>query len=289
MKNQKIICVDIGATKIHIGAIQGGAIVAELLLPTPALASENQVLAEIAGGIAQLMDEQVTGIGIGVPGLVDETAGVVYDVINIPSWKEVHLQKYMADQFQVPVYLTNDANTFVLGEKVYGKAKAYKHVVGITLGSGLGAGIIANGSLYAGAFSGAGEFGHIPYLDKNVEAYCGGEFFRSKYGVEGGILKTRAEQGDKTALEAFGQYGLHLGNAINLVLYTLSPEAIFLGGSISKSFPLFKDAMRRRVQAFPFKRITKGLIIEPSTIDNAALWGAAALFRMASAAKMAAA
>lgn len=288
MKNQKIICVDIGATKIHIGAILDEAIVAEVLLPTPALASEDQVLAEIAGGIAQLMDDQVAGIGIGVPGLVDETAGIVYDVINIPSWKEVHLRKYMADHFQVPVYLTNDANTFVLGEKVYGKAKAYNNVVGITLGSGLGAGIIANGSLYAGAFSGAGEFGHIPYLDKNIEAYCGGEFFRSKYGVEGSLLKTRAEQGDKAALEAFDAYGQHLGNVINLALYTLSPEAIFLGGSISKSFPLFEEAMRRRVQDFPFKRITEKLVIEPSAIDNAALWGAAALFGMASAIKMAA-
>jgi len=155
------------------------------------------------------------------------------------------------------------------------------------LGSGLGAGIIANGSLYAGAFSGAGEFGHIPYLDANIESYCGGEFFRSKYGAEGSTLKTLAEQGDKDALEAFAKYGEHLGNVINLVLYTLSPEAIFLGGSISKSFSLFEEAMRRRVQEFPFKRITEHLVIEPSAIDNAALWGAAALFRMASTAKMA--
>ncbi len=278
MENKKILCVDIGATKIHIGAIVDGAIVAEVILPTSAQAPQDQVLSEIADGIARLMDDQVVGIGMGVPGLVDSEAGVVYDVINIPSWQEVQLTKYMEERFKLPVYLTNDANTFVLGEKVYGKAKPYKNVIGITLGSGLGGGIIINNKLYAGSLSGAGEFGHIPYLDKNVEAYCGGDFFKSKYGVEGSILRARAEQGDEVAQAAFDAYGEHLGNAIHLALYTLSPEAIFLGGSISKSFPLFEKAMRKRVQAFPFKRITDRLVIEPSAIDNAALWGAAALF-----------
>ncbi|PRY16348.1 glucokinase [Pontibacter ummariensis] len=280
MEEQKIIGIDIGATKIHMGVVRGSSIVAEVKIPTEAQAPEEQIIANIKGGIAQLMDEQVAGIGIGVPGLVDEAAGKVYDITNIPAWQEVPLKENLQDYFNVPVYLTNDANTFVLGEKVFGKAQAYQNVVGLTLGTGLGAGIIINGDLYSGSFSSAGEIGSIPYLNQVVEDYCGGKFFLQQYGVEGNELKKRAKQGDTKALEAYEQYGYHLGNAINLVLHLLSPEAIFLGGSISKSFPLFKEAMLKQVQAFPFKRIRDKLVIEPSAMDNVAILGAVALFQM---------
>lgn len=285
MKSQKIICIDMGATKVHIGVVQDGVLLTEVKLPTSAHASQEQVLAEIAAGIAPLLDAQVAGIGIGVPGLVDDVAGCVYDVVNIPSWQEVPLRQYLEDRFHIPVYLTNDANTFVLGEKVYGKAKPYKNVVGITLGTGMGAGIIINNSLYTGTLSGAGEFGSIPYLDKTYDSYCGGKFFKSRYGLEGGELRERAESGDKEAIDAFHEYGRHVGSVVNLILYTLSPEAIFLGGSVSKSYPLFKEAMLECVRAFPFKRVTGKLVIEPSAIDNAALLGAAALYQLRSAEK----
>lgn len=287
MKNEKIVCIDMGATKVHIGVVQGGVLLTELKLPTSAGASQEQVLAEIADGVAQLLDEEVAGIGIGVPGLVDEAAGCVYDVVNIPSWKEVPLRQYLENRFQIPVYLTNDANTFVLGEKVYGKAKPYKNVVGITLGTGMGAGIIINHSLYTGTLSGAGEFGSVPYLDKTYDTYCGGKFFQHAYGMEGSQLRERAEAGDKAAIDAFRAYGKHLGSVVNLILYTLSPEAIFLGGSVSKSFHLYKEAMFECVQDFPFKRVTAKLVIEPSAIDNAALLGAAALYQLRSAEKAA--
>ncbi|GAA4432923.1 ROK family protein [Pontibacter saemangeumensis] len=285
MKSQKIICIDMGATKVHIGVIQDGVLLKQVKLPTSAHASQKQVLAEIAAGVSPLIDEQVAGIGIGVPGLVDEAAGCVYDVVNIPSWQEVPLRTYLEDRFHIPVYLTNDANTFVLGEKVYGKAKPYKNVVGITLGTGMGAGIIINNSLYTGTLSGAGEFGSIPYLDKTYDAYCGGKFFQQRYGQEGGQMRKSAEAGNKEAIEAFHEYGQHVGNVVNLILYTLSPEAIFLGGSVSKSFHLYKEAMLECVRAFPFKRVTARLVIEPSEIDNAALLGAAALFQLRSADK----
>ena len=285
MKSQKIICIDMGATKVHIGVVQDGVLLTEVKLPTSAHASQEQVLAEIAAGIAPLLDSQVAGIGIGVPGLVDDVAGCVYDVVNIPSWQEVPLRQYLEDRFHIPVYLTNDANTFVLGEKMYGKAKPYKNVVGITLGTGMGAGIIINNSLYTGTLSGAGEFGSVPYLDKTYDSYCGGKFFQGRYGQEGSVLRERAASGDKEAIAAFQEYGQHVGSVVNLILYTLSPEAIFLGGSVSKSYPLFKEAMFQCLRAFPFKRVTDRLVIEPSDIDNAALLGAAALYQLRSAEK----
>ncbi|WP_018479438.1 ROK family protein [Pontibacter roseus] len=280
MSNFKILGIDIGATKMHAGVVQDGNVLQEVRLHTPAQAPQEQVLAELAEGIAPLIDAEVKGIGIGVPGLVDERRGVVCDVQNIPSWKEVHLKAYLEDRFRLPVYLSNDANSFAAGEKMYGQGKSFSNLVGITLGSGLGAGIIIHNSLYSGTLSSAGELGGIPYLDKTIEDYCSGKFFQDTYGVPGEKLYAQAQQGDARALEAYAEYGKHLGNAIKIVLYILSPQAIFLGGSVSKCFPLFQAAMRKSLETFPFKAVRSQLHIGVSDLDNAAILGAAALFEL---------
>ncbi|MHA6246752.1 ROK family protein [Pontibacter sp. CAU 1760] len=280
MESQKIICVDIGATKIHLGVVQNGVVLKQVKVPTAAHAPQAQVLEDLANAISPFIDAHVAGIGIGAPGLVDEHAGYIYDVVNIPSWKEVPIRQYLQGRFQLPVYLTNDANTFVLGEKVYGQARNYQNVVGLTLGTGLGAGLFLNNSLYTGSFSGAGEYGTVPYRDKTFDDYCGGKFFLHKFGMDGSQVQAAAEAGDKAALEAFREYGQHLSQAVQLILYTVCPEAIFLGGSVSKSFHLYQESLQEHLQAFPFKRIINNLVIRPSALEHAALLGAAALCQL---------
>ncbi|PRY02918.1 glucokinase [Pontibacter ummariensis] len=285
-QSQKIIGVDIGATKTHVGVVQDGKVLSEIRLATSAHAPKEQVLKETAEGIEYLIDSETVGIGIGVPGLVDEKRGIVCGVKNIPSWKEVHLKQYLEDYFNKPVYVTNDANSFVLGEKIYGKGKKFKNIVGITLGSGFGTGIIASNKLYSGTLASAGEFGGIPYLGKTIEDYCSGKLFKNEFGTNGLLVQALAEGGNTSALEMFEQFGYHLGNAIKVVLYALSPEAIFLGGSISKSYPLFEKAMRVSLESYPFRAVIEKLIIEPSEIDKAAILGAAALFQTKNKAKL---
>lgn len=279
MSKEKIIGIDVGATKIHVGVVQNGEIIEETKFPTSAQAPEQQVIEELIDGIAPFIDSDVLGIGIGVPGLIDPELGIVYDLVNIPSWKKVHLKASLEDRFKIPVAVTNDANTFVLGEKIYGKAQKYKNMIGITLGTGLGAGIIINNDLYAGAYSCAGELGGISYLDETIEDYCSGKFFKNKFGIDGKELISLAEKGDDKALDIFSQYGRHLGNAIKQVMFTLSPEAIFLGGSISLCYPYFKTAMHAQIETFPYKLVTKQLVIETSSLPNAAIYGAAALIQ----------
>ncbi|MCJ8165718.1 ROK family protein [Pontibacter sp. E15-1] len=283
--NQRIIGIDIGGTKTHIGLVQDGKIILEKKIPTSSHASQEQILEETAQGIKHLIDSDTLGIGIGVPGLVDEKRGVVCSVQNIPSWKEVPLKQYLEDYFGRPVYVTNDANSFVLGEKLYGKGKEFRNIVGVTLGTGFGSGIIANNKLYSGTLSSAGEFGGIPYLDKTIEDYCSGKMFENGFGMNGGMVRELAEKGHTDALEIFEQFGHHLGSALKIILYALSPEAIFLGGSISKSFPFFEKAMRNSLATFPFKTVLDRTVIEPSAIDKAAVLGAAALFQMKNKAK----
>lgn len=279
-KKMKIIGLDIGGTKIHIGEVQDGKIRKEVKFSTSAGAPQNQLLEEISLGIEGFMGSDVTGIGIGVPGLVDEELGVVHNVQNIPSWRKVFLRDYLENRFSKPVYITNDANTFVAGEKMYGKGRDFRNFVGITLGTGLGTGLIINNQVYSGSFSGAGEYGGIPYLDKTLEDYCSGKFFQQEIGISGIKVMALAEEGDKRALETFEKFGTHVGNAIKIMLYSISPEAVFLGGSVSKCFQYFKDSMVESVNEFPYRLITENLVIEKSGMTNGSILGSAALFDM---------
>ena len=124
------------------------------------------------------MSDHIKAIGIGVPSVVDTHTGIVYDVQNIPSWKEVAIAQKMQELYKLPVLVNNDANCFALGEYHFGKGKGTKSMVGVTIGTGIGAGIIINGKLYCGPNCGAGEFGMIGYLDKVVEYYASGQFFK---------------------------------------------------------------------------------------------------------------
>ena len=275
---KKYIGIDIGGTKIHLGIVSGNQILKEIQFPTPAHLPEKEIIEQLFEYIDSLFSEDITGFGIGVPGLVDENEGIIYDLWNIPSWKKVALKDILEKKYSRPAKITNDANTFALGEKYYGKGQNYKNLVAVSLGTGFGTGIIANHQLYSGTLSGAGELGDIPYQDKTIEDYCSGKFFSGVYAEEGKKLFHKAEADDLEALKIFENYGRHLGNALKIILYTLAPEAIFLGGSISRSFPYFEKSMWESIHSFPFKKVTQNLIVEVSEIENIALLGAVSLF-----------
>ncbi len=272
-----LIGIDIGATKIQIGAIKDSEIVKELTLPTSSNAPKQQIIDELIEGIETLCGHDFEGIGIGVPGLIDEERGIVYDLWNIPSWKEVFLKDSLEDHFHKPVQITNDANTFALGEKRYGQGRNFRNFVGVSLGTGFGTGIIINNELYSGTLSGAGELADIPYLDRTIEDYCSGKFFKLQYQREGAEVFQKAEQGDPEALKIFEEFGKHLGESLKLIMYILSPEAIILGGSISRSFKFFEKSLMESVQSFPFKRIVERIKIFPSAIPNISVLGSAAM------------
>ena len=273
----KRIGIDIGATKTRIGVVDQSQVIKELVIPTSAEAPKEQIIREIIGGVEKLEERQFDGIGIGVPGLVDEEKGIIYDLWNIPSWKEVHLKNRLEGHFRKPVNITNDANTFVLGEKAFGKGQDFRNFVGITLGTGFGTGIIIDDKLYSGTLSSAGELADISYLDGSIEDYCSGKFFQNKCGMPGNKVFELANQGDRRSMEYFSEYGRHLGNAINLIVKILSPQAIFIGGSVSKSFAFFKESLEEKTGTFPFKKVMDQLVIEPSEVENISILGAAAL------------
>jgi glucokinase len=278
MINQSIIGVDLGGTKINIGKIVNGKIAEEVRLPTGAQRSEDEIILDIIHGIEQIIDKKTTiGIGIGVPGLVDEKNGLVLNVLNIPSWKEVPLKSRIEKNFKIKVQISNDANCFAIGEKIYGIGQNYHNLVCLTLGTGVGAGIIINNKLYTGTLSMAGEFGGINYLKDTYEYYCSGKFFTDKHDISAKALNEKALSGDVQAIHIFDEFGEHVGNLIKTILFTFAPEAIILGGSISKAFRFFQKSMMDSVNQFPYKRILEDLVIEVCSHDKIPVLGAAAL------------
>lgn len=281
MLDKPIVGVDIGGTNMNLGIVQNGQVVKRMKIPTPALEPKDVVIECLLGGIAQISQGyDVVGIGIGVPGLLDVQAGVIYDLVNIPSWNEVYLADAVRERFGLDVFLVNDANSYVLGEKLYGDGLKYKNIAGITLGTGLGVGFVFNDQLYSGILSSAGELGAIPYLHHNYEHYCSGKFFVREFGVDGSEVYNRALEGDSLAKGIFKQYGSHVGYLVKYLLHTVSPDAILFGGSIKDAFPFFADSMYKVLNTFPYKRILNNLHIDKSSMDDVAILGAAAVYEM---------
>lgn len=277
MKDQTVIGIDLGGTNIRAGLVKEGSINKLVSTLVPADGQVQHVLDELFFLTDKIIDEEVKGIGVGVPGLVDPDSGVVFDVINIPAWQEVPLQQLMEKRYHLPVMINNDANCFALGEYCFGKGRDQKNMVGLTIGTGLGAGIILNGQLYSGMNGAAGEFGMIPYLDKYIEYYASGQFFQNCYGLDGGTVYQQALNGEEKAIRLYQEFGTHLGNAIKAILYALDIECIVLGGSVRHAFPYFSGTMWEQVKTLAFSRTVKQLKIEISELENGAILGAAGL------------
>ena len=277
MNNQVVIGVDLGGTNVRAGKIAGQKIIAHRARAITSQGTQDLVLQEIRETISAVFDNQVSAIGIGVPSLVDVANGIVYTVANIPSWKEVPLKKYLEQSFGVAVHVNNDANCFALGELYFGAGRGFQHLVGMILGTGLGAGIIISGKLYCGRNCGAGEIGKILYKEHTIEYYCSGQFFRQQYAMDGGILFERAQQGDAKALEIFNDFGDNLGQAVMIALYAYDPEIIVLGGSVSKAWPFYEKSLRRKLGSFVYRHALARLVIQPAQTPKISVLGAAAL------------
>lgn len=279
-KSVKLIGVDLGGTKVNVGLVEGNKILSNEFVKLPKDSkSEWDVINIIIDLIKmQLGEQKAEGIGIGVPSIVDREKGIIHEVQNIPSWKEVPLADILIKEFGIPVFIDNDANCFAYGEFKFGLGKGYKHLVGLTLGTGMGSGIITNGHLMGDANCGSGEFGMIPYKDGIIEDYCSGKFFKNYYDSNGEELMILAREGNSIAIEAFKKFGEHLGNAVKTILYAVDPEVIIVGGSVVNSVEFFEASLVRSINDFAYKKVLENFEILYSKTSNIALLGAASLY-----------
>ncbi len=278
MNSDVIVGVDIGGTSIGAGCIVNKKIEKTHSLPTGAHRSSEEILETLYEVIEKVMVPETQAIGVGVPGLINADKGEILKIANIPAWNGLRLIEKLSARFNVPVYMENDANCFALGEKHFGKGQKYKNMVAIAIGTGAGGGIIINNKLHSGLFGGAGEVGHMPYKGGIFETYVGSGFFTKIHNTTGKALYDKAMEGDKNAMDLFHEFGRHTGKLIKTILYILAPDAIIIGGSISKSFPLFKAGIHEELADFPFDVMLDVIAIEQSELEDIAILGAAGLY-----------
>lgn len=277
MNKETVIGIDLGATNIRGACVSEKNISKIKAQRIRSNGTEQEVLEDVFALTDKLIDGKIAAIGIGVPSVVDVEEGIVYDVVWIPSWKEVHLKKKMEERYHIPVYVNNDANCFALGEHYFGKGRGYTSMIGLTLGTGVGGGVIVNNKLYAGRNCGAGEFGCVAYLDNVYEHYCSGSFFKNVYDLDGEEVFQKAKQNDAASLKLYEELGIHLGNAIKMIIYTYDPELITLGGSVRLAYPYFQKTMWERIHTCLFSKSAERLKVEVSELENSGILGAAAL------------
>ena len=268
--------IDIGGTNLCLGLVEGGRVIRSLSVPSFSRdASMEQTLDYLSAQIDKILEPGTESIGIGVPSVVDVRRGIVYDTQNIPSWKEVPLKACLEDRFHIPVAVNNDANCYAMG--VYGSypAEAKPEVLAVvTLGTGVGMGIIIEGKLFCGVNCGAGELGTLPFRDSILEDYCSKKYFQTT-GWDSMAAFMAASEGDPDALHLFDEFGRNLGALLCTVLFAYDPSHIALAGGIANNHPFFRKAMEDYLWAnYPYKKSLERLTLTICTDNDLPVIGA---------------
>lgn len=271
------IGIDMGGTNMRAALIDGNRILCKKTASCPSAGSQQEVLDVLVQLVRGVKTPEVTAIGAGIPSVMDRKEGIVYNVANIPSWKEVPLKACLEDAFHVPVSLDNDSNCFALGLAHFGEGRNYNNFLGVTLGTGLGAGVVIDKQLYRGCNDGAGELGSLSYKDSDIEHYCSSHYFLNKCECTARDVGRAARQGDKMAKEVWNEFGIHIGRFIKTVMFTYDTEAVIFGGGIASGFDLFEKFMWKEIASFPYAKLAERLKVFPTGLNDAALFGAASL------------
>jgi glucokinase len=250
--------IDLGGTQLRMAAVAtDGLLLTEMVAaPTgPDFGPENlrtEVTRLAAGVKAQLGSRSLAGLGLGTAGVV--RPGPLSQCSNLPRLNGLDIAEALRSWAALPVSIENDARCFTLAEARYGAARGARHVVGITLGTGVGCGVMVDGRLLHGASYEAGEVWAIPLREKALEEFLSGAGLVRAYRAAGGDpeqhsaadLAQRARSGDPAARAAWEAFGADLAFLCLCVRRLVDPEAIVLGGSMAQARDLFDDRLRAR-------------------------------------------
>jgi len=310
------IGIDLGGTNTKIGLVNDkGKIVRKEHFSTKGFKGPDPLIEKMVIVCLKLLhDEEVRsadfcGIGIGVPGIVDSAHGIIYNLTNIFGWKNVHLKAKLQRLIPTKVYVDNDVNLMALGELHYGAAQGAKNIVCVTLGTGVGGGVIVDGKLYRGSTLSAGEIGHMT-VDQNgpacncgnrgcLEAYVGNQRIveSAVKGIRSGqksliaklvdndlskvtpeIISKAADRGDKFAKEIWRQVGECLGVVFAGLVNFFNPDMFVVGGGVAAAGPVMFDALKKTVRERSFKIASdKAKIVLAKLGNDAGIIGAATI------------
>lgn len=312
LKKDWVFAADLGGTHLRAAVVdREGHIHHQIKRSTPQAEKPNEIVRALVAAAnecsikAAAADAQIVAISVAVPGTVDVNNGVVIKAPNVPCLDGFRLGAALESELRCTAMLENDANAAAVGEMWQGAARGFTSIVFITLGTGVGGGIILNGKLWRGADGSAAEVGHMA-LDPfaGVPCTCGSRGCLEVYASATAIVRMTREarprypnsqlhttelltaatiyeagiKGDELAVEVFRRMGVYLGIGIASLINLLNPEIIVIGGGVASGWCLFEKHMRQQVIERAFPLPARRVKIVPSECgDNAGLLGAARL------------
>jgi glucokinase len=306
MTEKWLVGVDLGGTTIKMAFVNMyGEIVHKWEIDTDHSEQGKNIVTDIAKSIDQKLEEldqpksKLLGIGMGAPGPVNTETGVIYQTTNLP-WKNYPLKDVLEVETSLPVVVDNDANIAAIGEMWKGAGNGAKDLICVTLGTGVGGGIIANGQVVRGTNGAGGEIGHMTSIaEGGAPCNCGKtgclETIASATGIariakeklakgettsvlqqiykENGKVTAKdvfdaAKANDELALEIVDYVTFHLGLALANLANGLNPEKIVIGGGVSKAGDILVKHVRTHFDRFAFPRVAEGATIAIATLGN---------------------
>lgn len=310
--NEIYLGIDLGGTDTKFGVVDSqGRIIRSAKNPTNAEQGPDKVMETIATHARDLIasvGQPVKAVGMGCPGPLSSTLGIVFETPNLPGWNNYPVQKTLEEKLQLPVALSNDANAAAYGEWWVGAGRDVKTMILFTLGTGVGGGLVLDGELYTGPDDTAGELGHIIINFDGPECGCGNhgciEAYASATAIRRDVkralatgTKTAIEipdgaeddfgtrivydaavRGDAFAIDLFDRVGYYLGIAAANVINTFNPQMIAYGGALSNAGDFIFKSLKATAKANSFERPAETCQIVHATLGNdAGIIGAAGL------------
>lgn len=299
--------VDIGGTTVKMGLFKtSGELVDKWEIPTRTEENGKYILDDIAEAVGQKLQslhierDNVAGIGLGVPGPVGAD-GVVFRCVNL-GWSVVNVEEILGEMTGLKVKAGNDANVAALGEMWQGGGKGYRSIVMVTLGTGVGGGVIINEHIVTGANGAGGEIGHMTMCDDEDECCgCGKkgclEQYASATGIvrmtrryladhedEASVLRERedysakdifdaAKDGDAVAMHMVDELGCMLGKALAMIGCVVNPEAFVIGGGVSKAGAILLEAIRKHYRKYAFHAASETEFRTATLSNDAGMFG----------------
>ncbi len=302
-----IIAIDLGGTNLKIALLDAKYRIRDRrFLNTRRFGEKEGLIRGMAEAINDLLGcnrlskKKIRGLGVGLPGPVDNRRGIVHFLPNIAGWKEVRLKQILEKKLGLAVFLDNDANLMSLAEYKLGAAQGSRYAVCLTLGTGVGAGIIIEGKIYRGADNASAEVGHIPINENGPRCKCGGRACLESYIGNRSIEKlarrlfgrnisleelgARAKAGNKKALAIWSSLAHRLGVALVGVVNLLNPDCIVIGGGVAGAGKILFERVRKVVEKQAMRIQGRRVkILQARLGSDAGLIGAAIMVREARA------
>lgn len=295
--------VDMGGTFTKILLVDHEArIVARRKISSEGFSDKYKFVKHLKEAFGQMLDgeglkfSQVKGLGFGVPGPVDTDRGVVLSLTNIKGWNSFSFAAYLKKYFSCPVFVDNDANCMALAEARLGAAKGVMCALCLTLGTGVGGGLILNGEIYRGPYFFGGELGHVPLNSEGPACECGGRGCLERFVGNRAILSEAkksfgysvtleevsalAKRRDARACRIWQGVGCALGMALAGIVNVLNPQVIVIGGGVSEAGPVLFQSIRQTVKRHAMKQLKNKIVIKKALLGNdAGCLGAALLVK----------